>query len=57
MIDVEEIPCEEVPIKPERDFQPPKVNTFFDAETTAKQAKKELKKCTKAIQAVNDSSV
>ena len=33
--DVEEIPCEndEVPVKPERDFQPPRVNTFFNNES------------------------
>ena len=55
--DVEEIPCEEVPVKPDRDIQPPKVNTFFSAEATERKAKKENKKLKKAILAMNGSSV
>ena len=54
-IDVEEIPCEEAPVKPERDFQPPRVNTFFNeaaAATNDKKVRKENRKLKKAIQAI-----
>ena len=69
MDDVEEIPFDEHedPAKPERDFQPPRVNTFFEAgadDTTAgktavpdKKVRKEQRKIKKALQAINDNPV
>lgn len=63
-IDVEEIPYEEVLVKPERDFQPPRVNTFFNEEskqaaaaTNDKKVRKENRKVKKALQAVQGQSV